>query len=64
MIENPWLKAVRAPANPIRFFLNFEMFRRSDRRKMMVSTVEKVIYGKTLEEAGKRLRAMGAASLA
>ena len=51
-IENPWLRVARGPSNPIRLFLNFEMYRRSDRRKMMVSTVEKVIFGKSLEDAG------------
>ncbi len=51
-IENPWIKASHGDKNVIRLFLNFEMYRRSDRRKMMVSTVEKVFWGKTLEEAG------------
>ena len=37
---------------PIRLFMNYEMVRGSDGRKMLVSSAEKVIFGKTLEEAG------------
>lgn len=52
-MENPFLFAHPDPDNhPIRIFLNYEMFRRSDRRKMLVSTAEKVMFGKTLGSAG------------
>lgn len=52
-IENPFLTDNPAPEmSPIRLFLNYEMYRRSDGRKMVVSSAEKVIFGKTLEEAG------------
>jgi hypothetical protein len=36
---------------PIRLFMNYRMVRRSDGRKMSVSQAEKVIFGKTLEDA-------------
>jgi probable biosynthetic protein (TIGR04098 family) len=51
-IENPFLSHVgsRAPS-PVRLFFNYEMYRRSDGRKMLVSTAEKVIFGKTPEQA-------------
>ena len=52
-IENPFLSGHPAPEmSPVRLFLNFQMFRRSDGRKIIVSTAEKVIFGMTLEEAG------------
>ena len=50
-IENPFAGNVD-PAGPLRLFLNYELFRRSDRRKMLISTAEKVIYGPTLQESG------------
>lgn len=51
-IENPlgmslWTDEPR----PIRLVLNYEMFRVSDRRKMLVSTAEKIIDGTSLEQA-------------
>ncbi len=52
-IENPFLSDHPAPEMaPIRLFLNYDMVRRSDGRKMLVSSAEKVIFGKTLEDAG------------
>jgi len=52
-MENPFLSDNPAPEmSPIRLFLNYEMHRKSDGRKMVVSSAEKVIFGKTLEEAG------------
>jgi hypothetical protein len=36
---------------PIRLFMNCEMVRRSDGRKMLVSQAEKVVFGKTLDDA-------------
>lgn len=52
-MENPFLTDHPAPEmSPIRLFLNYRMFRRSDGRKILVSTAEKIVYGKTLEETG------------
>jgi acyl carrier protein len=52
-LENPFLADHPAPEMaPIRLFMNYEMVRRSDGRKMVVSQAEKVIFGKTLEDAG------------
>ncbi len=52
-IENPFLSRHPAPeVCPIRLFFSYEMYRVSDGRKMMVSNAEKVIFGKTLEDAG------------
>ncbi len=52
-LENPFLSGHPAPEMaPVRLFMNYEMVRRSDGRKMLVSSAEKVIFGKTLEEAG------------
>jgi acyl carrier protein len=52
-MENPFLSGHAAPEMaPIRLFMNYEMVRRSDGRKMLVSSAEKVIFGKTLEDAG------------
>ncbi len=52
-MENPYLSDHPAPEMaPVRLFMNCEMIRRSDGRRMLVSQVEKVIFGKTLEEAG------------
>jgi probable biosynthetic protein (TIGR04098 family) len=51
-IENPFLSPPGSrELKPIRLFLNYEMYRRSDGRKMLVSTAEKMIFGKTLEDA-------------
>ena len=51
-MENPFLSGHPAPEMaPIRLFMNYEMSRRSDGRKMLVSSAEKVIFGKTLEDA-------------
>jgi hypothetical protein len=38
--------------SPVRLFLDYQMFRRSDGRKIIISSAEKVIFGMTLEEAG------------
>lgn len=52
-MENPFLSGHPVPEMaPIKLFMNYEMVRRSDGRKMMVSSAEKVIFGKTLEEVG------------
>ena len=52
-MENPFLSGHPAPEMaPIRLFVNCEMVRRSDGRKMLVSSAEKVIFGRTLDEAG------------
>ena len=52
-IDNPFLgNPAQGRKKPIRLFLNFEMHRRSDGRKMMVSTAEKTITGMSVEEAG------------
>lgn len=51
-LENPFLADHPAPEMaPIRLFMNYEMVRRSDGKRMLVSTAEKVIFGKTLEDA-------------
>lgn len=51
-VENPFLADHPAPEMaPIRLFMNYEMVRRSDGKRMLVSTAEKVIFGKTLEDA-------------
>jgi probable biosynthetic protein (TIGR04098 family) len=51
-IENPFLRGEADPADEIRLFVNYEMYRRSDGRKMLVSTAEKVIWDTTLGAAG------------
>ena len=52
-IENPFLSGHPAPEmSPVRLFLDYQMFRRSDGRKIIISSAEKVIFGMTLEEAG------------
>lgn len=52
-IQNPFQKdPARARSQPVRLFLNYEMYRRSDGRKMMVSTAEKILHGLTVESAG------------
>jgi probable biosynthetic protein (TIGR04098 family) len=50
-IENPLLKQPAAPEMaPIRLFLNHRMRRRSDGHAMMVSTAEKLIFGRAMED--------------
>jgi probable biosynthetic protein (TIGR04098 family) len=50
-IENPFVLDLPNPeAAPIHLMLNFRMTRASDQRLMMLSSVKKVIYGKTLGE--------------
>jgi probable biosynthetic protein (TIGR04098 family) len=45
-VQNPWTALIGTPAEaPARLLLNFRMFRRSDRRLMMVSTAEKILFG-------------------
>jgi probable biosynthetic protein (TIGR04098 family) len=51
-IENPFLRSDADPDDEIRLFVNYEMYRRSDGRKMLVSTAEKVIHDTTLGAAG------------
>ena len=52
-LENPFFAGHPAPEMaPIRLFMNCEMVRRSDGRKVLVSQAEKVIFGMTLEDAG------------
>ena len=52
-LENPFLADHPAPEMaPIRLFMNCEMVRQSDGGKLLVSQAEKVIFGKTLEDAG------------
>ncbi|MEW6440987.1 MAG: LnmK family bifunctional acyltransferase/decarboxylase [bacterium] len=52
-IENPFLARHPAPEmSPVRLFLNYQMYRRSDGRKIIVSSAEKVIFGRTLEDTG------------
>jgi len=51
-LEYPFLADHPAPEMaPIRLFMNSEMVRRSDGKRMLVSTAERVIFGKTLEGA-------------
>lgn len=50
-IENPFSADSPAPEMaPIRLFLNYRMYRRSDERLMMVSTAEKLIFGRAMED--------------
>lgn len=50
-IENPVAAGHLAPeAAPIRLFINYRMYRKSDARLMMVSTAEKLIFGKRFDE--------------
>lgn len=52
-IENPFRTGADDPgAEPVRLFFNYEMIRRSDGRKMMVSTAEKTLHGRTVADAG------------
>lgn len=51
-MENPFAANHPAPeVAPIRLFVNYRMYRKSDARLMMVSTAEKLIYGVPLAEA-------------
>jgi probable biosynthetic protein (TIGR04098 family) len=51
-VENPFAAASPAPEMaPIRLFLNYKMYRKSDGRLMMVSTAEKVIFSRAMEDA-------------
>jgi probable biosynthetic protein (TIGR04098 family) len=50
-LENPVLAQHSAPeAAPIRLFINYRMYRKSDSRLMMVSTAEKLIFGVPFQE--------------
>lgn len=50
-MENPFTTNHPAPEMaPIRLFVNYRMYRKSDARLMMVSTAEKLIYGVPLAE--------------
>ena len=52
-IENPFLGDHPAPTlAPVRLLLNYEMRRLSDGEKMLVSTAEKVVTGRTLLDSG------------
>ncbi len=52
-LENPFLSDHPAPEMaPIRLYMNCEMVRRSDGKRTLLSAAEKVIFGKTLEDAG------------
>lgn len=51
-VENPFVTNHPAPeVAPIRLFINYRMYRKSDARLMMVSTAEKLIYGVPLSES-------------
>lgn len=50
-LENPALTDHLAPeAAPVRLFINYRMYRKSDARLMMVSTAEKLIFGVSFAE--------------
>lgn len=50
-VENPFATGHPAPEMaPVRLFVNYRMYRRSDERLMMVSTAEKILFGKAMEE--------------
>lgn len=52
-VENPYRAGLDNPEQqPVRLFLNYEMYRRSDGRKMMVSSADKVLQGISVAEAG------------
>ncbi|HEX5136399.1 MAG TPA: LnmK family bifunctional acyltransferase/decarboxylase [Planctomycetota bacterium] len=52
-IENPFLGDHPTPTlAPVRLLLNYEMRRLSDGEKMLVSTAEKVVTGRTLLDSG------------
>lgn len=51
-LENPFLSDSVAPElAPIRLWLNFKMYRQSDGRLMMVSTAEKTVFSRAIEDA-------------
>jgi probable biosynthetic protein (TIGR04098 family) len=51
-VENPFASQNPAPEMaPIRLFINYNMYRQSDGRLMMVSTAEKVIFSRAMEDA-------------
>jgi probable biosynthetic protein (TIGR04098 family) len=50
-VENPFGTENIAPEMaPIRLFINYRMYRKSDERLMMVSTAEKLIFSRAMEE--------------
>jgi probable biosynthetic protein (TIGR04098 family) len=50
-VENPFATNHPAPeAAPIRLFINYRMRRKSDARFMMVSTAEKMIFGRSCQD--------------
>jgi probable biosynthetic protein (TIGR04098 family) len=50
-VENPFASENPAPEMaPIRLFINYNMYRKSDGRLMMVSTAEKVIFSRAMED--------------
>ena len=50
-MQNPFALQTEAPElAPIRLFSNQKMYRKSDGRLMMVSTAEKLIFGKAAED--------------
>ncbi|MBZ5536475.1 MAG: hypothetical protein LAO31_11005 [Acidobacteriia bacterium] len=60
-IENPFLTGHPSPEMaPIRLFINCRMYRRSDHRLMMVSTAEKIIFSRPMEEVPFFSRLSGA----
>ncbi|MET0626305.1 MAG: LnmK family bifunctional acyltransferase/decarboxylase [Pyrinomonadaceae bacterium] len=51
-VENPYATNHPAPeAAPVRLFVNYRMYRKSDGRLMMVSTAEKLVYGVPFAES-------------
>ncbi len=52
-LENPFLSDHPAPEMaPVRLHVNCEMVRRSDGERVLLSGAEKVVFGRTLEDAG------------
>ena len=52
-IANPFRAGVSSPeVEPVRLFMNYEMTRRSDGRKMLVSSADKVLHGVTADDSG------------
>ena len=52
-IENPWAAGHREPeAAPVRLFFNYQMYRQSDSRLMMVATAEKLLVDTRVAEVG------------
>jgi len=50
-VENPFAKGGVAPEiAPINLWINFKMYRQSDGRLMMISTVEKTIFSRAIED--------------